>query len=48
VIYEALPALHHYDLRRLGPSALARALGAEAADPRGPEAGDGVSEDGAP
>jgi len=27
VLYEALPALHHYDLRRLGPAALARALG---------------------
>jgi len=30
VLYEALPALHHYDLRRLAPGALARALGAEA------------------
>lgn len=27
VLYEALPALHHYDLRRLGPAALARAFG---------------------
>jgi hypothetical protein len=33
VIYEALPALYHYDLRRLGPSALARALGPEVAEP---------------
>lgn len=30
VLYEALPALHHYDLRRLGPGALARAFGADA------------------
>lgn len=35
VIYEALPALHHYDLRRLGPSALARALGPDAGEPEG-------------
>lgn len=28
ILYEALPALHHYDLRRLGPQALARAFGA--------------------
>ncbi len=27
VLYEALPALYHYDIRRLGPAALARALG---------------------
>lgn len=33
VIYEALPALHHYDVRRLGPSALARAFGAEPGAP---------------
>lgn len=33
VIYEALPALYHYDLRRLGPAALTRALGAEVAEP---------------
>ncbi len=34
VLYEALPALHHYDVRRLGPDALARVLGApEAAQP---------------
>lgn len=26
VMYEALPALHHYDVRRLGPMALARAF----------------------
>jgi hypothetical protein len=26
VLYEALPALHHYDVRRLAPGALARAL----------------------
>jgi hypothetical protein len=25
-LYEALPALHHYDVRRLGPDALSRAL----------------------
>ncbi len=30
VLYEALPGLHHYDLRRLGPAALARALGGDA------------------
>jgi hypothetical protein len=30
VLYEALPALRHYDVRRLGPRALARALGADA------------------
>ncbi len=29
VLYEALPALHHYDIRRLGPAVLARAFGAE-------------------
>ena len=29
VLYEALPALHHYDLRRLGPAALARAFGGD-------------------
>lgn len=27
VLYEALPALHHYDVRRLAPGALARAFG---------------------
>jgi Protein of unknown function (DUF2398) len=27
VLYEALPGLHHYDTRRLGPDALARAFG---------------------
>jgi len=26
VLYEALPALHHYDVRRLAPGTLARAL----------------------
>jgi hypothetical protein len=26
VMYEALPALHHYDVRRLGPTVLARAF----------------------
>jgi hypothetical protein len=31
VLYEALPALHHYDIRRLGPGALVRALGEEVA-----------------
>jgi len=29
VLYEALPALHHYDTRKLAPAALARAFGAE-------------------
>jgi hypothetical protein len=29
VLYEALPALHHYDTRKLAPAALARTLGAE-------------------
>jgi hypothetical protein len=28
VLYEALPALHHYDIRALGPAALTRAFGA--------------------
>ncbi len=32
VVYEALPALRHYDVRRLGPGALVRALGGEPAD----------------
>jgi hypothetical protein len=27
VLYEALPALHHYDIRALGPAALAQAFG---------------------
>ncbi len=27
VLYEALPALHHYDVRKLGPGVLGRALG---------------------
>lgn len=30
VLYEALPALHHYDIRALGPAALASAFGAGA------------------
>lgn len=38
VIYEALPALYHYDLRRLGPSALARALGGPDATAPAPDA----------
>jgi hypothetical protein len=29
VLYEALPALHHYDTRKLAPAALARTLGAD-------------------
>ncbi len=33
VLYEALPGLHHYDIRRLGPAALARAFGADDAAP---------------
>lgn len=33
VLYEALPALYHYDIRRLGPAALARALGTSDAPP---------------
>jgi hypothetical protein len=32
VLYEALPALRHYDVRRLGPGALARALAPEIAN----------------
>ncbi len=32
VLYEALPALHHYDLRRLGPAALTRVFGPETAE----------------
>jgi hypothetical protein len=30
VLYEALPALHHYDIRPLGPAALTRAFGGDA------------------
>jgi hypothetical protein len=32
VLYEALPALHHYDVRRLAPGAIARAFGEPAGD----------------
>lgn len=32
VLYEALPGLHHYDVRRLGPGALARSFGPDAAE----------------
>jgi len=46
VLYEALPALHHYDLRRLGPQALARAFGAnEDADTAGGVEGGGGLDD---
>lgn len=31
VLYEALPGLHHYDVRKLGPGALARSLASESA-----------------
>ena len=39
VLYEALPGLHHYDLRRLGPAALTRALGGDpqVSEPAGAE-----------
>jgi hypothetical protein len=32
VLYEALPGLHHYDVRRLGPGALARAIAPDTAE----------------
>lgn len=37
VLYEALPALHHYDVRRLAPGALARTLGDPSAAGAGTE-----------
>ncbi len=46
-IYEALPALYHYDLRRLGPSALARALGGQG-EPERADAAEPASEEPAP
>lgn len=44
VIYEALPALHHYDLRRLGPAALAGAFRGQGEPERGAEPGAAAEE----